>query len=111
MTYREFCASRFIDPFHPYVTWTPEDHAAFATWKLENFWDKWKALAADGTVRLMSREQISRWMRDSLSALHAPVPSRRWKTCPCHSRPRQLAEDRTPVVHGLAFIRTFGRVA
>jgi hypothetical protein len=94
--------------FHPYATWTPEDHAAWYQAKLANFREKWRALRKDGTTRLMAREQLLRWTRDSLAALRAPVPTRPYRGgCPCHMRPRRVKEEWKPMKDGLDYIHTF----
>jgi hypothetical protein len=109
LTYPAWAASRHINAAHP-DTWSPEDHAAYDQWKLAIFREKWMALKKDGTTKLMRPEQIRSWVRESLDTLARPAPSRRWRSCECHMRPRQVAEDRTPVRHGVAWLtETFGR--
>jgi soluble lytic murein transglycosylase-like protein len=103
--YVDFCQEHDMSPWHP-RSWTPQQDAYYAAWKLANFKAKWAFFKAQRIASWMPAEMIRERVRHSVQALRAPAPSRPWKVCPCHA-PAWDRWTREPVTHGLDFIRSF----
>jgi hypothetical protein len=103
-----FCLRTGQNAFHP-SEWTETERAAFHAWKLDAFKQKWSAYRKISIKTWCPKATIKSRIREDLDLLHAPPPSRPYRSCPCHSSaPRQAARDTAP--HGLAWMAsTFGR--
>lgn len=85
--YVEWCDAHELNAYHP-ETWTDADRAMFRAWRLERFRAKWRWLRDRGDLAL----RVAMWQRDrmladvraDLDAVLGPVPTRAWRTCPCH---------------------------
>jgi hypothetical protein len=85
--YVAWCQMLGLNAYHP-AEWTEAERTTVIRWKVEKFRARWRwRMRHDypALVRTQSgRRALIDQVREELRQALAPIPSRPYKTCPCH---------------------------